>query len=52
MAARGATNPEIAQELFVVEKTVETHLSSAYAKLGIKGAGARNRLRGTLADGA
>jgi len=52
MAARGATNPGIAQELFVVEKTVEAHLSSAYAKLGIKGAGAQGRLREALGDGA
>ena len=35
MAAAGSTNPEIAQALFVSRKTVETHLSSAYRKLGI-----------------
>jgi DNA-binding CsgD family transcriptional regulator len=34
-AAAGQTNRELAQALFVTEKTVERHLSSAYAKLGI-----------------
>jgi DNA-binding CsgD family transcriptional regulator len=35
-AAEGNTNREIAQALFVTEKTVERHLSSAYQKLGIR----------------
>jgi ATP/maltotriose-dependent transcriptional regulator MalT len=35
MAARGATNPQIAQALFVTTKTVESHLANAYRKLGI-----------------
>jgi DNA-binding NarL/FixJ family response regulator len=35
MAARGLTNREIAESLFVTSKTVEIHLSRAYAKLGI-----------------
>lgn len=35
-AADGRTNREIAQALFVTEKTVERHLSSAYQKLGIR----------------
>jgi DNA-binding NarL/FixJ family response regulator len=35
-AADGHTNREIAQALFVTEKTVERHLSSAYHKLGIR----------------
>ena len=34
-AAAGATNREIAQTLFVTEKTVETHLGHAYRKLDI-----------------
>lgn len=34
--ADGHTNREIAQALFVTEKTVERHLSSAYHKLGIR----------------
>jgi DNA-binding CsgD family transcriptional regulator len=35
-AAEGQTNREIAQALFVTEKTVERHLSSAYHKLAIR----------------
>jgi DNA-binding CsgD family transcriptional regulator len=35
LAADGRTNFEIAQALFVTPKTVDTHLSHAYAKLGI-----------------
>jgi ATP/maltotriose-dependent transcriptional regulator MalT len=36
LAAQGPTNREIAQILFVTEKTVEIHLSRAYRKLGIR----------------
>lgn len=43
LAAEGSTNRRIGQSLFVTEKTVETHLASAYRKLGI-------RARGELAD--
>ncbi len=39
MAAAGPSNREIAQTLFVTEKTVEAHLSSAYRKLGIHARG-------------
>jgi ATP/maltotriose-dependent transcriptional regulator MalT len=35
LAADGASNPEIAQALFVTVKTVEMHLGNAYRKLGI-----------------
>lgn len=35
-AAEGHSNRELAQALFVTEKTVERHLSSAYTKLGIR----------------
>lgn len=35
-AVEGHTNREVAQALFVTEKTVERHLSSAYQKLGIR----------------
>jgi DNA-binding NarL/FixJ family response regulator len=37
LAAQGCTNREIAHELYVTPKTVEGHLSRAYAKLGIDG---------------
>ncbi len=36
MAASGLTNRQIAQLLFVTIKTVETHLSASYDKLGIR----------------
>jgi DNA-binding CsgD family transcriptional regulator len=36
MAAGGMSNSEVAQALFVSTKTVETQLSQAYAKLGIR----------------
>lgn len=35
LAARGRSNAEIAQTLFVTPKTVEMHLSNAYRKLGV-----------------
>lgn len=41
LAARGRTNREIAQSLFVTAKTVENHLGRAYRKLGV---GAREEL--------
>lgn len=44
LAAGGATNSEIAQTLYVSLKTVETHLSHVYAKLGLAGSGSRARL--------
>jgi DNA-binding CsgD family transcriptional regulator len=37
LAAEGRTNRDIAHELYVTLKTVEGHLSRAYAKLGIAG---------------
>jgi DNA-binding CsgD family transcriptional regulator len=46
IAATGAMNREIAQTLFVTEKTVETHLGHAYAKLGVH---SRHELEATLA---
>jgi len=36
MAAQGMINRDIAQALFVTEKTVETHLGHAYAKLNVR----------------
>ena len=37
LAARGASNREIAQELFVTPKTVENHLGRVYIKLAVNG---------------
>lgn len=39
MAADGRTNREIAESLFVTLRTVETHLTSSYTKLGITSRG-------------
>jgi len=36
LAARGLTNREVAERLFVSPKTVEANLSRVYSKLGIK----------------
>lgn len=48
LASRGQTNRDIAQALFVTEKTIETHLSHAYQKLDIH---SRSQLASTLAAG-
>lgn len=49
MAAQGMTNREIAQALFLTVKTIETHLSATYGKLGI---GSRQLLPGALSGSA
>ncbi|MFE5159506.1 AAA family ATPase [Streptomyces sp. NPDC056697] len=49
LAAGGLSNREISERLFVVRRTVELHLSSAYRKLGIRG---RMELPGALIDHA
>jgi DNA-binding NarL/FixJ family response regulator len=46
MAAGGPTNREIAQALFVTQRTVEVHLTSIYKKLAI---GSRAQLASALA---
>ncbi|MDA0158887.1 AAA family ATPase [Solirubrobacter ginsenosidimutans] len=48
LAASDMTNRQIAQELYLTEKTVETHLSSVYRKLAIK---SRRQLALQLAAG-
>ena len=47
LAASGAMNRDIAQTLFVTEKTIETHLGHAYAKLGVR---SRRELSAALAS--
>nr|QLK00688.1 AAA family ATPase [Micromonospora carbonacea] len=44
LALSGRTNHQIAQELHVTPKTVETHLSSVYRKLGVRNRTAMARL--------
>jgi DNA-binding CsgD family transcriptional regulator/tetratricopeptide (TPR) repeat protein len=46
LAASGLSNKDIAQELYVVPRTVEVHLTNAYRKLGIR---SRRKLPGALA---
>ncbi|MEU6057717.1 AAA family ATPase [Streptomyces sp. NPDC047097] len=48
LAADGRTNTEIAGLLHLARRTVETHLTSTYRKLGIR---RRTELAGALADG-
>ena len=45
LASTGCTNRQIAEELFVTIKTVETHLGAVYRKLGIS---SRDELAGVL----
>jgi DNA-binding CsgD family transcriptional regulator len=49
MAAAGPTNREIAQALFVTQRTVEVHLTSIYRKLAIN---SRSQLAAALAPSA
>jgi DNA-binding NarL/FixJ family response regulator len=37
LVARGRTNRQIASELFLSEKTIESHLSKVFSKLGVSG---------------
>jgi DNA-binding CsgD family transcriptional regulator len=36
LVARGRTNSEVAATLFLAERTVATHLTRVYAKLGVR----------------
>ena len=46
LAVAGATNREIAQTLYMSERTVEAHLTKVYRELGIR---SRAQLAGALA---
>ena len=39
LAARGLSNPRIAEELYISEATVKRHLANVYEKIGV---GSRN----------
>ncbi len=47
LAARGLTNREVAERLFVSPKTVEANLSRVYSKLGIKSRAELGRVMGS-----
>lgn len=46
LVAEGLTNPEIGQQLFLSKRTVQSHLSKVFAKLGVAG---RAELAATVA---
>ncbi|MEU2057591.1 AAA family ATPase [Streptomyces bungoensis] len=48
LAAAGATNREIAEALFLTQRTVEFHLTGVYRKLGLRG---RRQIADVLAGG-
>jgi DNA-binding NarL/FixJ family response regulator len=43
LVIKGESNQEIAQKLFVTEKTVKFHLTNIYAKLGVQSRASVNR---------
>jgi DNA-binding CsgD family transcriptional regulator len=48
LAAAGQSNTEIARELYLSPKTIETHLVKSYRKLGLRGREARSGLADEL----
>ena len=52
MAAEGLTNREIAQALFLTEKTIEVHLTNSYRKLDISSRSQLPRALGESLGGA
>jgi DNA-binding CsgD family transcriptional regulator len=51
LAGAGRSNRQIAQELFISIKTVETHLTRVYAKLNLTAADRRTRLSTAVESG-
>jgi DNA-binding NarL/FixJ family response regulator len=49
LVAEGRTNKEVAAALFLGERTVETHLSHVYSKLGVR---SRTELARVYRDGS
>ena len=45
LIARGLTNPEIAEQLFLSSHTIKTHINRIFAKNRVAGPGGRHRLR-------
>jgi DNA-binding NarL/FixJ family response regulator len=52
LAAEGMTNREIAQALFLTEKTIEVHLTNTYRKLDISSRSQLPRALGARAEAA
>jgi DNA-binding CsgD family transcriptional regulator len=51
LVAGGASNREVADQLFVSVRTVESHLGRVYRKLGVRSRGALTARSGELLDG-
>src|SRR5262249_12621602 len=52
LAARGLTNREVAEKLFVSTRTVENHLQRAYEKIGVRSRGELAEALGITGDAA